>query len=321
MIDGSNTGNTPANIIHKGASVVFKGSYADLIWSSNSGSVTHGSARDSTNHLLLSDSNWSASISTPISKRIGFADAHDDYWGGMTLFNDRDQFATGTNGYIDFTAGNLVINARSKSGITRIGGGWNSWLSVKGGDRELAGNTNGQVVIGHPDLLDTTTDSMLVFHPTYSVGDINGGDAVVIQSDGAVTRRAWPSDTRLKENIKISKDSVLAKISQIDVITHDWILKNYGRADIDNYLGFKAQQLETIFPELIRSNSRFEDDELEIVGLSEEDRNTKKVLEHPSFNPILIKAVQELTLLIAEKDANIKSLEDRLKIIETKLGL
>jgi len=90
-----------------------------------------------------------------------------------------------------------------------------------------------------------------------------------------------PSDKRLKENIK-PIESALDKVSKLQGVTFDW-KKSDSILDIKEDVGFIAQDVQKVVPELVREN---EDGMLS--------------MRHQGIAPILLEAIKELKAEIEE---------------------
>jgi len=97
-----------------------------------------------------------------------------------------------------------------------------------------------------------------------------------------------PSDINLKKNIQLIPDGQLQKILNLLPKSWDW------KADGKPALGFIAQDLEIIYPELVETSN-----------------NGKKGIYSDRLVPLLIKAFQE-------QNEKIKSLESRIEALENK---
>ena len=124
-----------------------------------------------------------------------------------------------------------------------------------------------------------------------------------------------PSDRKFKENIK-SYSGALNKLMKVDVNTFNYIQKR-GEAALlylpeKNQIGFIAQQLEEVFPNLVK-------DEIGVRNIIDENtgaiKETKKI-EYKGVNyigmiPILTKAIQEQQEIIEDlKIQNIQNIEN-----------
>ena len=91
------------------------------------------------------------------------------------------------------------------------------------------------------------------------------GARVRISHDGNLTAigdlvaYGSPSDKRLKENIK-PIESALDKVSKLQGVTFDW-KKSDSILDIKEDIGFIAQDVQKVIPELVRNNEDGNQDE------------------------------------------------------------
>ena len=92
---------------------------------------------------------------------------------------------------------------------------------------------------------------------------------------GDVVAYGSPSDKRLKENIK-PIESALEKVSKLQGVTFDW-KKSDSILEIKEDIGFIAQDVQKVIPELVREN---EDGMLS--------------MRHQGIAPILLEAIKEL---------------------------
>jgi len=153
------------------------------------------------------------------------------------------------------TAGNSVLHFKpnvtsSKSGQFKVtaGNGYNfRWTNDAAGTGETA----------YMDLDTSTT---------------GGGDLTV---KGDVIAYGAPSDRKYKENIKPIK-SALDKAMQLQGVTFDW-KDSESILDIKEDIGFIAQDVEKVLPELVRDNGK--------GNLS---------LRYQGITPVLLEAIKEL---------------------------
>ncbi len=94
-----------------------------------------------------------------------------------------------------------------------------------------------------------------------------------------------PSDKRLKENIK-PIESALDKVTKLQGVTFDW-KKSNSILNIKEDIGFIAQDVQKVIPELVREN---EDGMLS--------------MRHQGIAPILLEAIKELKAEIEELKSN-----------------
>jgi hypothetical protein len=106
-------------------------------------------------------------------------------------------------------------------------------------------------------------------------------------SSGDVIAYGSPSDIRLKENIK-PIESALDKAMKLQGVTFDW-KKSDSILDIKEDIGFIAQDVKEVVPQLVREN---EDGMLS--------------MRHQGITPILLEAIKELKAEIEELKKKIK---------------
>lgn len=116
------------------------------------------------------------------------------------------------------------------------------------------------------------------------------GNGAIYAGAGAAATLYAGSDERIKENINVV-DSTLSKVLQLVPKTF-----NYKEAKNNNlYYGFVAQDMENVFPELVKTSE-------EISMCNDEEIVNQKSIE--SFGlvwaSILVKAIQELTARVQE---------------------
>ena len=109
--------------------------------------------------------------------------------------------------------------------------------------------------------------------------DLTGSGVLTVKND--IVAYGSPSDKRLKENIK-PIESALDKVSKLQGVTFDW-KKSDSILDIKEDIGFIAQDVQKVIPELVREN---EDGMLS--------------MRHQGIAPILLEAIKELKAEIEE---------------------
>ena len=95
-----------------------------------------------------------------------------------------------------------------------------------------------------------------------------------------------PSDIRLKENIK-PIESALDKAMKLQGVTFNWKNKSEDILDIKEDIGFIAQDVQKVLPELVREND-----------------NGMLSMRHQGITPILLEAIKELKAEIEELKSN-----------------
>ena len=110
-------------------------------------------------------------------------------------------------------------------------------------------------------------------------------DKLVVVGD--VIAYGSPSDKRLKENIK-PIESALDKAMKLQGVTFDW-KKSDSILDIKEDIGFIAQDVKEVVPELVREN-----------------KDGMLSMRHQGITPILLEAIKELKAEIEELKKQIK---------------
>ena len=100
-------------------------------------------------------------------------------------------------------------------------------------------------------------------------------------ASGDLVAYGSPSDVRLKENIK-PIESALDKVGKLQGVTFDW-KKSDSILDIKEDIGFIAQDVQKVIPELVREN-----------------KDGMLSMRHQGIAPILLEAIKELKAEIEE---------------------
>jgi len=127
------------------------------------------------------------------------------------------------------------------------------------------------------------------------ISDVGGTQTTRMKLDSAGTLTVTddlvafgsPSDKRLKENIKPIK-SALNKVSKLQGVTFNW-KESDSILDIKEDVGFIAQDVQKVIPELVRENE-----------------NGMLSMRHQGIAPILLEAIKELKAEIEELKKQIK---------------
>jgi hypothetical protein len=115
-------------------------------------------------------------------------------------------------------------------------------------------------------------------------GKLNSSGTFTVSGD--IVAYGSPSDIRLKENIK-PIESALDKVSKLQGVTFDWKNKSEDILDIKEDIGFIAQDVQKVLPELVREND-----------------NGMLSMRHQGITPILLEAIKELKAEIEELKSN-----------------
>jgi hypothetical protein len=102
---------------------------------------------------------------------------------------------------------------------------------------------------------------------------------------------SYSSDARLKKNIVTTRDGYLDDLNKLRVVKYHW-WNNDDNAPKE--LGLIAQEVETIFPNLVQDAQH-----------ESKDGIKHKVIKHSVMGFILIKAIQELAAEVAELKAKV----------------
>lgn len=102
---------------------------------------------------------------------------------------------------------------------------------------------------------------------------------------GDVIAFGSPSDVRLKENVK-PIESALDKVTKLQGVTFDW-KKSDSILDVKEDIGFIAQDVRKVIPELVREN-----------------KDGMLSMRHQGIAPILLEAIKELKAEIEELKSN-----------------
>jgi len=123
-----------------------------------------------------------------------------------------------------------------------------------------------------------------VSYMTLDTSTTGGGDLTV---KGDVIAYGAPSDRKYKENIK-PIESALDKVEKLQGVTFDW-KESDSILDIKEDIGFIAQDVQKVVPELVRENE-----------------DGKLSLRYQGITPILLEAIKELKAEIEELKKQIK---------------
>jgi len=121
---------------------------------------------------------------------------------------------------------------------------------------------------------------------SYMYFSVNGSYSHYLGSSGGLTA----SDSRLKENVSTLTNS-LSKVKQLRGVNFTW--KDTEKRGSENNIGFIAQEVETIYPELVGDGGLPKDDNGE---------DAMKAVNYEKLVPVLVEAIKEL-------EARIKTLE------------
>ena len=226
-------------------------------------------------------------------QRIRYDVGTTPYWG-LTRLNTGNFAITGGSTWndhaleIDYTTQNVFIDQKLAVGQTTAPG---RMLEVNGGTTNDGGikltcsanlsnfwsgiEFRSSVATSFIYMASNDADGTLQFLPDASLkATLSKAGTWTVAAD--VVAYGSPSDKRLKENIKPIQ-SALDKVSKLQGVTFDWIQKEDQILDIKEDIGFIAQDVQKVIPELVREND-----------------NGMLSMRHQGISPILLEAIKEL---------------------------
>ena len=232
-------------------------------------------------------------------QRIRYDVGTTPYWG-LTRLNTGNFAITGGSTWndhaleIDYTTQNVFIDQKLAVGQTTAPG---RMLEVNGGTTNDGGikltcsanlsnfwsgiEFRSSVATSFIYMASNDADGTLQFLPDASLkATLSKAGTWTVAAD--VVAYGSPSDKRLKENIKPIQ-SALDKVSKLQGVTFDWIQKEDQILDIKEDIGFIAQDVQKVIPELVREND-----------------NGMLSMRHQGIAPILLEAIKELKAEIEE---------------------
>jgi hypothetical protein len=265
-----------------------------------------------------------ASLTVASTNLFGIATTGSFQIGHSNTYNlvfDNNEIQARNNGgastlFFQYWGGD--INACSSGGTATFYGPVGMWSNLN-----VYGRIGVKTTPGY-DLHVTSTE----YSAAYIYGSYNGGTVVNIIA-GGTTAGTWglysyattlgyagyfsgnvyctgsylPSDEKLKDNIQPMKNS-LDKIMQLDVITYDYKTAGFTEMNLpsDRQNGFTAQNIESIFPELVKMNPA-----------KKEQPADFKAVNYTGLIPVLTAAIQEQQELIEQMHRKINELESIIK--------
>jgi hypothetical protein len=153
----------------------------------------------------------------------------------------------------------------------------------------LVNNTDNSVVLGSFNDPEVPGTKLVVGNGT---GDANRSNAMMVFDNGSVTIMGGlteDSDARLKENLEELK-GVSEKVILLNPVYYEF--KNKSIYPEERQIGLLAQEVEPLFPELVRINQK---------GM--------RSLNYNRLSVLLIQAFKEQSIIIEEKEKRILELE------------
>ena len=125
---------------------------------------------------------------------------------------------------------------------------------------------------------------------------------------------AWQnvSDMRLKKNVK-TLDGALSKVMQLRGVEYNYDKTNYPDVALDTeakQIGFIAQEVESVFPEMVREANIYSEAGVSDSGMSRKQNVYEvKTLSYSTIIPVLVEAIKEQQLIIEKLEERINKLE------------
>ena len=241
------------------------------------------------NDALIINSDSHVSISA--AKRLYLDGLGDTYISEYSA--NEVEFVTGGTRRFHLSAG----NGHFANGVTVGTSSFvsNSKFTVDGGDMMVQGANNSA---GVSDLLPgyTRGDYGVIYstanHIYFGVGSSYVG--YISGSSGQYN----VSDERLKENVA-TLTGTLDKVKQLRGVSHTW--KDTEQKGADTNIGMIAQEVETVYPELVGDGGLPDDNE---------GNAPYKSVNYANLSAVLVEAVKELSTKLEAAEARIKTLED-----------
>lgn len=134
----------------------------------------------------------------------------------------------------------------------------------------------------------------------------------------------YGSDRRLKRDI-LPITNALDAINELEPVSYFYDTETYPEIGLDENrksFGFIAQDLELIFPEMVKekllvTNSNRKKD---LNTVSERETDLFKVVNYTLLVPILTQAIKEQQTIIQSQENRIQTLEDKVNLLESRLN-
>ena len=235
----------------------------------------------------------SAALITRSTNNNGIAMYNEISGGYSNLYlyqiNGSAKVVLAGNGDSYFNGGNVGINDTSPSNKLDVNG------DIRATQYNLRGNvsnpTSTAVAIYDQASVGLTLSAHNTSFRSYDGSNMMESARLVhdkLTVAGDVIAYGSPSDKRLKENIK-PIESALDKVSKLQGVTFDWKQKKDSILELKEDIGFIAQDVKKVLPELVRKN-----------------KDGILSMRHQGIAPILLEAIKELKAEIEDLKKKIK---------------
>ena len=206
----------------------------------------------------------------------------------MSFENDFLGFYTGGTGTLFMNTGKVAVGS-TQVNVT------NAILTVDGGDMMVHGANNSA---GISDLLPgyTRGDYGVIYSTANNIYFAVGSSYISYIAGGS--GQYTISDERMKENVT-TLSGTLDKVKQLRGVSHTW--KDTEEMGTDTQIGMIAQEVETVYPELVGDGGLPNDNE---------GNAPMKSVNYPHLTSVLVEAIKELSTKLEAAEARIKTLED-----------
>ena len=227
--------------------------------------------------------------STTGNANLLFGDSGDDGIGQIKYDNSNNSMQFQVNNSI---AATILSNGNIGIGYTSPGYSLEIASSGSAGRARVYADGNGAIYSANGDvqLWTNNTAYAINFYSANKAAKIlactNAGSVTVT---GDLVAYGSPSDKRLKENIK-PIESALDKVEKLQGVTFDW-KESDSILDIKEDIGFIAQDVQEVIPELVRENE-----------------DGKLSMRHQGVIPILVEAIKEQQKQINKLEEQIKKM-------------
>ncbi len=246
-------------------------------WNNTYGFITAGSTitglirSSATGDSWINGGDVGIGTSSPDARlHVQYGSVQFDPWAGSDSYA---QFSSIGGGYVQLYLNDGTVNAVA---IRSNGGSW-----FRGGMVDIGDGTNNWAT---------------------GVGDLYVQD--VLEVDGTIYSAGYvnTSDARWKKDI-VPVDDALNKILQLNGVNFNWKSDEYPEEGFseDRQIGFIAQEVEQILPELVHS-----------------DQNNYKGVSYDKITAVLVEAIKEQQQMIEELKQEVEKLINQQLVVTTQ---